>query len=64
MKRKQLFVDLKINRKTGQFSDLIREMIQTFKEDGYSEVEVSQVVKIDNNEYLLIFNVLSNENNE
>ncbi len=32
MKRTQLFVDLKMNRKTGPFSDLLREMIQTFQE--------------------------------
>ncbi|MGZ0050248.1 hypothetical protein [Brevibacillus gelatini] len=60
MKRKQLFVDLKINRKTGQFSDLIREMIQTFKEDGYTEVEVLQIVKINSKEYFIIFNVMEN----
>ncbi|EJL41933.1 hypothetical protein BAG01nite_13710 [Brevibacillus agri] len=64
MKRTQLFVDLKMNRKTGPFSDLLREMIQTFQEDGYAEVEVSQEVKIDNNEYLIIFNAMANEHNE
>jgi hypothetical protein len=61
MKRHQLFVDLKINRKSGPFSDHLREMIKTFEEDGYTEVEVYQVVKVDEGEYLIIFHVSSEE---
>ncbi|CAJ1002320.1 hypothetical protein [Brevibacillus aydinogluensis] len=61
MKRHQLFVDLKINKKTGPFSDHLREMIQTLEEDGYIDVEVHQVVKVDKGEYLIIFYVSSEE---
>jgi hypothetical protein len=36
-------------------------MIKTFEEDGYTEVEVYQVVKVDEGEYLIIFHVSSEE---
>ncbi|NNV01697.1 hypothetical protein ETC00_03325 [Brevibacillus sp. MCWH] len=59
--RHQLFVDLKINKKTGPFSDHLREMIKTFEDDGNTEVEVHQVVKVDKGEFLIILNVSSEE---
>jgi hypothetical protein len=36
-------------------------MIKTFEDDGNTEVEVHQVVKVDKGEFLIILNVSSEE---